>query len=89
MARERRPANSWPAWFHAPNGDSAIYQDQASVPNGWSRKKQTPFIASPALSVDAEDTKKQLFDLGVWIDPRWGAAHLKKVLDEYDRSSPR
>lgn len=88
MARERRPTNSWPSWFHAPNGDSAVFETLADVPPGWTRQKHTPYVASGPLSVNKEDVISQLVDRGIEIDPTWGAAQLQKVLDN-DRSSSR
>lgn len=84
MARDRHPAIVWPAWFHAPNGDSAIFQLQEDVPEGWSRKRQSAYEAPTPLAVDKEATLARLMKLGVLIDPRWGSAQLKKVLDEND-----
>jgi hypothetical protein len=88
MARIRRPAGPlWPAWFFSPSGDSAIFEKAADVPAGWVDRQHEVHVTPEPLAVDVEDTIKQLNDLGVWIDPTWGAAHLKKVLD--DRSSSR
>lgn len=87
MARERRIGNQWPAWFYAPDGDAAIYQTQQDVPEGWHRKKFIPYGAPAALSIDKDDTIRQLQLLGVEINPCWGAAQLQKVLN--DRSTSR
>lgn len=84
MARDRRPTNVFPAWFHAPNGDSAVFQLQEDVPEGWSRKRQSAYEAPTPLAVDKESVLARLCALNIFIDPRWGVAHLKKVLDEND-----
>lgn len=89
MARERRipgavPKESWPAWFHAPNGDSAIFQTRSEVPDGWTRKKQSEYNAPTAVAIDKDATIARLKQLKIFVDPRWGAAKLKKVLEEND-----
>lgn len=87
MARIRRPVQEFPGWFHSPSGDCAIFEKAEDVPLGWANKPFTTYEAPTPPTVDVEDTIKQLTDLGVEINPIWGAAHLKKVLD--DRSTSR
>lgn len=82
--RERLPKISWPAWFHAPDGDSAIFHSEEEVPDGWTRQKQSEYEAPQPRAIDKDAVVARLKELGVFIDPRWGAAHLKKVLDEHD-----
>ncbi len=84
MARERRPKISWPSWYHAPNGDSGIFHREEDVPDGWTRKKQSEYNAPTTQPIDKEATIARLEQLGVLVDPRWGKAHLKKVLSEHD-----
>ncbi len=64
-----------------------IYKSQDEVPEGWSRKKPEEYRAPQPPSYDKADLVQQLQDLDVIIDPRWGVAQLKKVLD--DRSTSR
>lgn len=74
----------WPAWFHAPNGDSAIFQTVDEVPDGWTREKQSEYNAPTVRHIDREATVARLQELGIFIDPRWSLAHLQKVLEEHD-----
>lgn len=87
MARIRRPVVEWPHWFHSPSGESEIFEKAEDVPFGWTKSRPELYVPVDPVAVNVEDTIQQLTDLGIEIDPRWGAAHLKKVLD--DRSSAR
>lgn len=84
MARTRLPKESWPGWFHAPNGDSAIFSKEEEVPEGWSRQRQSAYEAPTPLAVDKESVLARLRALNIFVDPCWGVAHLQKVLDEND-----
>lgn len=80
----RPPKVSWPSWYHAPNGDSAIFESEEEVPDGWTRKPQSLYEAPTVVPIDREATIARLQQLDIFIDPRWGSAKLKKVLEEYD-----
>lgn len=84
MARQRREVNPirWPSWRYGPNGESAVFKQEADVPFGWTRKPGDIYVPNTSLSVDRDDVVGQLEALNVKIDPTWGKAHLKKVLDD-------
>lgn len=80
----RVPKDVWPSWRHGPNGESAIFQREEDVPYGWTKKKHQEFEPVAPIAIDYEAVKSELIKRGIEIDPRWGNAHLKKVLDEND-----
>lgn len=77
----------WPCWFYGPDGHEEIFNSRAEVPSGWTKLKPRVFEPVDPLNVDEDSVRLELEKLGVVIDPTWGKAHLKKVLD--DRSPPR
>lgn len=90
--RRREPVDrSWPGWRYGPDGEAAIFQCEADVPLGWTRKpgeQPEPFTPKPAPEVlDVGELVLQLEQAGVEINPTWGVAHMKKVID--DLSSTR
>lgn len=86
MARKRIvPGPIWPAWFYSPiNEDCGIFSVQESVPEGWTRKRGE---AEPEIEVhhteilDKSVLTDQLVALGVDINPTWGNAHMKRIID--------
>lgn len=87
MARIRRPVQEFPGWFHSPDGVSSVFDRAEDVPRGWTNNKTETYQAPTVEVPDREHLVWELGKLGVEIDPTWGLAHLKKVLD--DRSPPR
>lgn len=52
---------SWPAWYFGPNGERAIFQEAAQVPDDWTDKPQgglEPFDASVLRAADAPTQQK-------------------------------
>jgi len=82
-----RKPTFWPAWYYSPDGVGKVFERIQDVPYGWVKRPPLKFVPAKPYVVDKEKTIQALEKLGVTIDPRWGAAHLKKVLD--DRSTPR
>lgn len=90
-SRSKKPSfkqtDFWPSWRYSPDGEGRIFDKPQDVPNGWTRrvgqtlKEVEPTVLSKTELID------QLTALGVEINPIWGTAHLKKVLD--DRSTSR
>lgn len=86
MRRQRiAPGPIWPAWFYSPiNEDCGIFSSEETVPEGWTRKRGVP---EPVIEVHAsvvlnkEDLRRALTGMGVDINPQWGSAHMKKVVD--------
>ena len=71
----------WPAWYHGPDGHSAIFDSFNEVPAGWVRKRPPLFVPVRPAVIDEVDVRTKLIELGVAIDPSWGKAQLQKVLD--------
>lgn len=87
MRASRRTTTNWPAWKYGPYGEAVVFEKPEDVPFGWTDKPQEQFTPPEAEALDHDALVKALLDLGVEINPIWGDAHLKKVLD--DRSPPR
>ena len=81
----------WPAWRFGPKGESAIFQCAADVPDDWKTaydiEEDRDVPRHPCEEHDPDELRSKLLELGVEVNPIWGTAHLKKVLD--DRSTAR
>lgn len=82
----RRPKidRSWPAWrFNPITGDGEVFQCEEDVPEGWTGApvELEIFEHTTFEPLDQEAILAALIDKGVDIDPTWGVAHMKKVLD--------
>lgn len=82
-----RQVDFWPSWRYSPDGEGRVFNSAAEVPFGWTKRvgQQLEEVAPPELN--KTELIEQLTALGVEINPIWGTAHLKKVLD--DRSTSR
>jgi hypothetical protein len=80
--RERRSGNIWPAWFYSPTGEGIICKTPEEVPDGWARRKPVPYVPREPQGYDKALLTAQLEAKGVTVDPRWGAAHMVKVLND-------
>lgn len=87
MARKPRQTEFWPCWFYNQKGEGKIFNSAAEIPEGYFRKKPLPYTPVPPLQVNREVVIAELIERGVPIDPRWGSAHLQKVLDSDQRTS--
>lgn len=85
MRRSRQVIDrSWPGWRYGPNGESAIFQCEADVPEGWTRKAGIPeevFSRPTSAVLNRDDLIEELLAKGIDIGPTWGVAQMKKVLD--------
>lgn len=80
----RRIQVEWPCWYHSPDGETKMFNSIQEVPSGWTRKPQQQYVApEPKALLDFDEIIQQLKELGVHIDPRWGRAKLKEVLDDH------
>ena len=86
MRRRNVNDNSWPSWRYGPYGESAIFNSEAEVPHGWTKKPGEIYIAPTNTQLDRDDLIKQLTEQGILIDPTWGRAQMKKVLDDSSTS---
>lgn len=84
--RKEMPDWKWPSWRYGPEGQSAIFQKEEDVPEGWTKRPdEAPevYIARPDPEpLDRDELITKLSEIGVDIDPVWCNAHLKKVLDD-------
>lgn len=72
----------WPSWRYGPDGQEGIFNKPEDVPFGWVKKKLKQFEGAPEVEkLNKDQLIKDLKAKGIAIDPRWGIAHLKKVLD--------
>lgn len=79
-AKRRAP---WPDLRYDPlTGDCKLFFSADEVPKGWVQKRPSPFQQKLASTYDRHELEAQLRAKGVVINPRWGVAHMKKVLDE-------
>lgn len=83
-AYEKRAARRapWPDLrYNLATGECKLFFKPEDVPRGWVTHKATRFTTTEPTLFNREDLIKQLIAKGVSIDPKWGTAHLKKVLD--------
>lgn len=89
--RKLQPDWRWPSWRYGPGGQSAIFQAEEDVPEGWTKKPgEAPEVYVPRsapIMLDRTALVEELYRNGIEIDPTWGVAHMKRVLD--DRNSAR
>lgn len=84
--RGKSAFSGWPSWRYGPEGQAEIFQREEDVPDGWGRKpgetgpvfvpKPTPPVLDRTVLID------ELHRYGVEINPTWGVAHMKKVIDD-------
>jgi hypothetical protein len=90
--RKELPDWKWPSWRYGPGGQSAIFQKEEDVPEGWTKKPDDApevfieRVAPPPL--DGDVLRAELTRRGIVIDPTWGLAHMKRVID-IDSNSTR
>ena len=86
--RKEQPDWRWPSWRYGPGGQSAIFQKEEDVPEGWTKKPdEAPevFEERPVtVALDGDFLRTELKKRGIEINPIWGHAHMKKVLDDSD-----
>jgi hypothetical protein len=82
--RARHVRAEWPAWRFGPDGDKALFEKPEDVPDGWTKKPGQIFEAPEAKPDLCKETMiARLIDLKIKVDPRWGRAKLKEVLDDH------
>lgn len=82
--KKEQPDWRWPSWRYGPNGESAIFKCIEDVPPGWVKKPgdvEEVFTPRPVYRLDKDDLIAQLRAKGFDIDPLWGSAHMKEVLE--------
>lgn len=82
MARKKREPIMWPHWYYGPDGESGVFNSAEEVPAGWAPTPGgKPYEQPKSTTLDREDLVRQLEAVGVVINPVWGNAHLKRILD--------
>jgi hypothetical protein len=83
MRRSRNKIDrSWPSWRYSPSGEGKIFQSEAEVPIGWTKKPGEVYVPTAGpLRLNKDELISQLKAKGIDINPIWGSAQLKKVLD--------
>ena len=82
MRRSRTPIDrSWPRWMYSPTGEGQIFQKESDVPEGWVRKIGDVYVKSGPVVYDYDDLVRQLNEKNIEINPIWGLAHMKRILD--------
>jgi hypothetical protein len=71
----------WPDLRYGPNGECKLFFAPHEVPYGWTQRPDVPFVPPEQLGLDKEKLIAELEAKGIKVDPTWGKAHLKKVLD--------
>ena len=86
---ERNPKKK-PPWpdlrYSVATGECKLFNKPEDVPNGWVKRQCATQVVKAALHYDRDKLTAQLLAKGVTIDPRWGTAHMKKVLDDLSPS---
>lgn len=87
MARVRgNPTKEyWPSWRYGPEGQKGIFDCAEDVPAGWGRKPGELGPVIPQAPVEVLDRDALIFELhslAIDINPQWGVAHMKKVIDD-------
>lgn len=74
----------WPSWRYGPNGEKAIFKAPEDVPFGWTSKQGTPepiIELPPVVILDRDELVAELTERGIAINPTWGNAHMKRIID--------
>jgi hypothetical protein len=77
----------WPDLRYGPNGEEKLFYRPEDVPPGWTNKRDQVYIAPSVTELNREELVATLNEFGVVVNPIWGKAHLKKMID--DRSPIR
>lgn len=73
----------WPDLrYNLATGEAKLFLKPEDVPKGWVTKPRLKLTSKQPVVYDKQRLINQLQKLNVTIDPKWGVAHLKKVLDD-------
>lgn len=83
--RPTKPPSEWPSWCYGPNdGDAKIVNSEEEIPIGWYcniRPKELDISHLPVELLDHDELVSELIKRGISIDPTWGNAHMKRIID--------
>lgn len=90
-AKEKRAARAipWPDLRYGPKGEVKLFYSAEEVPPNWTSKPPKGIDPKPPQLFDKQELINALTERNIEINPTWGNAHMKKVLDEYDRGTTR
>jgi hypothetical protein len=77
-----RPSNEWPRWMYDPSGEGQIFEKESDVPEGWVRTPGEVYVKTGPVLYDHADLVRQAEAKGIEINPIWGSAHLKRMLND-------
>jgi hypothetical protein len=82
-AKEKRAAKLllWPDIRYSPTGEAKLFNAPSEVPPGWVSKHPGDSVARPAEHLDHDALVLELTKRGIAINPIWGNAHLKRIID--------
>ncbi len=86
---EKRAAKKapWPDLrYNIITGEAKLFFKPEDVPRGWVAKPKNKLSPKPMEAYDKEKLIQELTNLGVTVDPKWGAAHLNKVHNDISSS---
>jgi len=91
-ALEKRAAKKapWPDLrYNIVTGEAKLFFKPEDVPKGWVAKPKNKFKPEPMKTYDKEKLIQELISFGVIVDPKWGSAHLNKVLNDISQSATK
>lgn len=85
MRRKAQPKGPiWPSWRYGPDGKSGVFESELDVPDGWGLKPgefPPPKEDKPTIFLDRAELVIELQQRNIDIDPTWGVAHMKRIID--------
>jgi len=87
-SKEKRLAKlvKWPDIRYSPTGEIKLFYSAKEVPFDWSIKPPGTHFGKPAEALDKAALMAALTEKGIEINPTWGSAHMKKVLNDCSTS---
>lgn len=73
---------TWPqAWWNPATGEERVFFSREQVPYGWTDVKPTIFEPPAGVELDHDELVAKLTEMGVEINPLWGNAHMKRIIE--------
>lgn len=79
--RTVKVSNEWPRWMYDPMGEGQIFEKESDVPEGWVRTPGEIYVKFEPVMYDYDDLVRQLEAKEIEVNPIWGNAHLKRIID--------
>jgi hypothetical protein len=72
----------WPAARWDPHtGEERVFNSPAEVPCGWLDYKSANKKPPVGVVLDRDELVAKLTEMGIEINPLWGNAHMKRIID--------